>query len=48
MFQRGVGGLRERRFGAHAQQLNVETLPPLSPKYPSFKLILHTSALWLR
>ena len=37
MFQRGVGGrggggLRERRFGAHAQQLNVETLPALKPK----------------
>ena len=42
------GGLRERCFGAHAQQLNIETLPALSPKYPSFKLILHTSVLWLR
>ena len=44
----GGGGLRERRFGAHAQQLNIETLPALSSKYPSFKLILHTSVLWLR
>ena len=44
----GGGGLRERPFGAHAQQLNIETLPALSPKYHSFKFILHTSVPWLR